>query len=144
MLDVTFQLLFFFIVSFSPADREGQIPVSLPAELGHLDKGPGDPLPADLLEFTSDLTVTVNAQLDGVNDGEISALFVRNITGREEPVDGLSGLRLRLERERTGSPRMVAVKVEADAGLRVRHLTKVMDACRQAGFNRISLAATER
>src|SRR5258708_28735629 len=32
MLDMTFQLLFFFIVSFNPADLEGAVDTSLPSD----------------------------------------------------------------------------------------------------------------
>ena len=32
MLDMTFQLLFFFIINFNPADLEGQMDMSLPSE----------------------------------------------------------------------------------------------------------------
>ena len=32
MLDMTFQLLFFFIINFHPADLEGQMDMALPSE----------------------------------------------------------------------------------------------------------------
>jgi biopolymer transport protein ExbD len=139
LLDVTFQLLFFFVVSFSPADREGHLPVDLPPERAF--DGPVVPqLPAgDAADFPIDVTVKVRSHLDG----QVSALFVRDVTGKEEPVGVLDGLRRRLVEERAALARQGMVKVEADAALRVRHLTKVMDACRQAGFRRVGLSEAE-
>src|SRR4051812_33229913 len=92
MLDMTFQLLFFFITSFNPADQEGQLDMALPSEdIKQAHKAEDvkkDAAPdKNPLEFPSDFTVRVRTQMDGQNDGEISALFVRNIEGKEDPID---------------------------------------------------------
>src|SRR5947209_2126640 len=84
MLDMTFQLLFFFITSFNPADQEGQIDMALPSEdikAAHKkeDVKPDASPDKNPLEFPSDFTVKVRTQLDKENDGEISDLAVRNI-----------------------------------------------------------------
>jgi hypothetical protein len=87
MLDMTFQLLFFFIVNFHPADLEGEMAMALP-----IDDGGGVAFAAARWpepEFPIDLTVKVRTHADG----EISALFVRDLEGKEEPVDGLAGLK---------------------------------------------------
>jgi biopolymer transport protein ExbD len=136
-LDMTFQLLFFFMASFNPADQEGQIDMALPANGGV--NGPVAP-PVGPPDCQADVTVLVRSRLDGINDGEISALFVRDDLGREEPIEGgLNALRDFLARKRGGPAGKEAVKVEADASLRVRNLSKVMDACRQAGFKNVGL-----
>src|SRR5947209_14741780 len=89
-------------------------------------------------QFPVDLTVKVRAQLDGVNQGEVSALSIRNIDGREDPVDGLDALRRELARLRDGQlSNSDTVHVEADPSLRVRSLARVMDVCRQAGFRNV-------
>src|SRR5262245_27217512 len=102
MLDLTFQLLFFFIINFHPAaTTEGQIDLALPAgrdaQLGNPQEGI-DPPPKDA--FPADLTVEVRTQLDGVNDGDISALFVQNAQGGAVPVAGLDGLKRQLQAAR--------------------------------------------
>ena len=94
-------------------------------------------------EFPSDLTVKVRTQLDGTNDGEISALFVRNLEGREEPVDGLTGLRKFLKDKRETLTNKEAIKVQGDGKLKVRSVMKVMDVCRKAGFPNVSFVPPE-
>src|SRR5262249_56444197 len=86
------------------------------------------------MDFPSDLTVMVRTQQDGVNDGEISALFVRNIEGKESPIDGgLAGLRGYLAKRREEMTNKDNIKVQGDSKLKVRSLMTVMDACRKAG-----------
>lgn len=149
MLDMSFQLLFFFIVNFNPADLEGAVDMALPSEAekaahskekmdpmkGH-DK---DPTP----EFPSDLTVKVRTQMDGRNDGEISAISVRNLEGKEDPVDGVAGLTKYLTDKRQGLTNKDGVKLQGDGKLKVRSIVKVMDACRDAGFANISFVLPE-
>jgi len=144
MLDMTFQLLFFFIMNFNPADLEGEMNMSLPVDAekqahkaedvkkdSKTDKNP-EP------EFPSDLTVKVRTQLDGVNDGEISDIAVRNIEGKEEPVGNIDGLKKYLNDKRESLTNKDAVKVQGDGKLKVRSVMKVMDACRQVGFKNVS------
>jgi biopolymer transport protein ExbD len=149
MLDLTFQLLFFFIVNFHPADLEGQMDMSLPSDaekqahkqedVKKESKADKDPEPV----FESDLTVKVRTQLDGVNDGEISAIFVRTLEGREEPVDGIEGLMKYLRDKQETLTNKEALKLQGDGKLKVRSIMKVMDACRKAGFNNISFVPPE-
>jgi biopolymer transport protein ExbD len=149
MLDMTFQLLFFFIVNFHPADLEGEMAMALPvdAEIQAKDqkdvkkesKTDKDAEP----EFPSDLTVKVRTQLDGTNDGEISAIFIRNLEGKEEPVDGLDGLKTYLVDKRESLTNKEAIKVQGDGKLKVRNVMKVMDKCREAGFGNVSFVPPE-
>ena len=99
-------------------------------------KADKDPEP----EFPSDLTVKVRTQLDGVNDGEISSIFVRNPEGKEDPVDNVAGLKKFLMEKRESLTNKNAIKVQGDGKLKVRNVLKVMDACRQAGFSNVSFA----
>jgi biopolymer transport protein ExbD len=148
MLDMTFQLLFFFIINFNPADQEGQIEMALPSEeikAAHKDK-PSEPKGADKdpLEFPSDLTVKVRTALDGVNDGDISALAIRNIEGKETPVDGgVGGLKDKLIEMRKELTQKDNIKVQGDGKLKMKSLLKVMDACKQAGFKNVSMVPPE-
>jgi biopolymer transport protein ExbD len=148
MLDMAFQLLFFFIMNFNPADLEGQLEMSLPtdtekqahrAEDVKQDAKAGNPD----LEPPSDLTVKVRTQLDGVHDGEISAIFVHKLESREEPVDGLGGLKAYLKKAQATVANREAIKIQADGKLKLRSTLRVMDACRQAGFKNISFVPPE-
>jgi biopolymer transport protein ExbD len=149
MLDLTFQLLFFFIFNFHPADLEGQMDLSLPTAADKQAHRAEDVKPdaksdkEPELEFPSDLTVKVRTQLDGVNDGEISAIFVRSIEGKEEPVEGLAGLKKYLEQKRATLTNKEAIKVQGDGKLRVRSIMRVMDVCRQSGFKNVSFVPPE-
>jgi biopolymer transport protein ExbD len=148
MLDMAFQLLFFFIMNFNPADLEGQLDMSLPTEVEKQAHDPKDVKPDSKagnpdLEPPSDLTVKVRTQLDGVHDGEISAIFVHKLESREEPVDGLGGLKAYLRKAQATVANKEAIKIQADGKLKLRSTLKVMDACRQAGFKNISFVPPE-
>jgi biopolymer transport protein ExbD len=143
MLDMTFQLLFFFIVNFhpTPSTIEGQMEMALPAENARApgnDPGVGEPA------FPTDLTVKVRTQLDGVNDGAISSLAIHNAQGKEQAVEGgLPGLKARLAQMRAGLQEKNNVKVQGDGKLKVKNLLSVMDACKEAGFENVSMVPPE-
>lgn len=149
MLDMTFQLLFFFIMNFNPADMEGEMDMALPVdaekqakkqeEVKKDSKADKDPAP----EFQSDLTVKVRTQLDGANDGEISDISISNLEGKVESVGNLDGLKKALAERREGLSNKEAIKVQGDGKLKVRNLMKVMDICRNAGFANVSFVPPE-
>ena len=147
MLDMAFQLLFFFIINFNPSDLEGQMDLSLPSEAekaAHKREQQDPTTKADKeMDFPSDLTVKVRTQQDGIHDGEISALFVRNINSKEEPVDGLNGLREYLLRAQESVSNKEAIKIQGDGKLKVKSMLKVMDECRKAGFKNVSFVQPE-
>ena len=92
------------IINFHPADFEGQLDMALPSEdvkAAHAKKDVDkekkpekEPTP----DFPSDLTVKVRTQADEAGQGGISAIFVRNLEGKEEVVNGLDGLKKYLEK----------------------------------------------
>jgi biopolymer transport protein ExbD len=153
MLDMTFQLLFFFIATVNPnstRDVEGQLDLALPSEEVKQAHKPEDvkkdaaPDKDPALDFPSDLTVQVRTQTDGINDGEISALSVRNIDGKVDPVEGgLAGLKTYLEGRRKDTTNQDNIKVQSDGKLKVRSLLRVMDVCRNAGFKNVSMVPPE-
>lgn len=148
MLDMTFQLLFFFIVSFNPADLEGAVEMALPSDKDKAAHNPKDVDPKarpddQIPEFPSDLTVKVRTQMDGINDGLISAISVRNLEGKEDPVDKIDGLKKYLREKRAGLVNKEAVKIQGDGKLKVKSIIEVMDACREAGFPNISFVPPE-
>jgi biopolymer transport protein ExbD len=156
MLDMAFQLLFFFIMTFNPADLEVRMKLSLPVEevkQAHDQKDvKSKGTDVDPPEFPSDLTITIRSMQDGPHAGTISALFVRDIQGKEEPIlvrrpdhlkkgmepDLLDALRAYLKDRRDKVEHKDAIKAQGDSKLKVASFIKVMDACRQAGFKNVS------
>jgi biopolymer transport protein ExbD len=146
MLDMTFQLLFFFIMNFNPADLEGQLEMALPAanEPCHVRPKAGEALDVPnngAVEFPIDLTVEVRAR--PVGEGGISALSVKAIDGRSEPIDNLDALEKYLIDKHATSNNHDAIKIRSDSRLCIKHLMKVMDVCKTAGFTKTTLIPPE-
>ena len=150
MLDMTFQLLFFFIVNFkaTPTLQEGQLEMALPSQqaTSNRDNQVQRPDPHDVeVQFPAELTVKVRTQLVEGSAGFISALSVQH-NEREDQVDGLlKGLKAFLEakRETLAEGKRDNIKVQGDGKLKVREMMKVMDVCRQAGFTNVSMVPPE-
>jgi biopolymer transport protein ExbD len=144
MLDMAFQLLFFAIMNFHPADFEGQLDFSLPSDT-IIDCGPNIPnqQPGPEPEFLADLTVQVISRHDGIQDGEISYVSIRTLEGRLESVEDIAGLKRYLLEKRAGLNTKDAIKLQGDGRLKVRNILKVMDACREAGFKDICFVPPE-
>jgi len=163
MLDVAFQLLAFFIMTYNPSDLEGQLDLGLPSDaekaahkkedVNPQAKTDKDPEP----EFPSDLTISVRALQGGDFAGNISSIFVRNIAGAETPIKGLrrtivksgkvedqddqdllEGLGAYLTEAKKTVTNKEAVKIQADGSLRIKKVLKIMDVCRKNGFAKIS------
>jgi biopolymer transport protein ExbD len=150
MLDMAFQLLAFFILTYRPSDLEGQMQLALPsheAKAAH-QKENVDPAVANdkdpTLEIPTDLTVIVKTQNDGVNNGVISALTVEDRSGPatirpasadQTPTEALTKY---LQRVKETVDNKTAIKLQADSRLKWESVVQVMDACRKAGFENIS------
>jgi biopolymer transport protein ExbD len=160
MLDMTFQLLFFFISLFNPnagAERliEGQMDLTLPGTAkkdsakAATDPDKVDPMAIsnkkedqeeDLdLDIPSDLTVIVTTQIDGTHDGTINALFVEDRAGKTQVDldDGLAELIKYLKEQREKADEKGSIRVQGDSRLRWEAMVKVMDACRKAGYETV-------
>jgi biopolymer transport protein ExbD len=137
MLDMTFQLLFFFILNYHPSALEGQMSMALPNDKQEAKalkpedvKTGSDPedntLPADL-------TVNVKTQNDGYNNGTISQLTVVGRDG-EKPVKDLDGLKSYLESVKESLTNKEDIKIQGDSRLAWGEVIRVMDVCTKAGF----------
>jgi biopolymer transport protein ExbD len=69
MLDMSFQLMAFFIFTFRPAPTEGQIAMSLPKE----DGGPADAVPS----ITDDKPVAFLVKVDAAPTGSIASMTLQ-------------------------------------------------------------------
>src|SRR6478752_6547702 len=67
MLDMSFQLMAFFIFTFRPMPTEGQIAMSLPAEKGGA---------ADIPSATDDKPVTFVVRVDATENGQIARMVL--------------------------------------------------------------------
>jgi biopolymer transport protein ExbD len=151
MLDMTFQLLFFFIVNFKGTPPvtliEGQLDMALPSQqqttANPHDKLQGKPDHDPTVEFPADLTVQVGTGVNG--NGLIDSLQIRDNQGVVDGVNGgLKGLTDALIKRREGGLQQKAnIKVQGDGKLKVRYLVQVMDACRRAGFTNVSMVPPE-
>jgi biopolymer transport protein ExbD len=146
MLDMTFQLLFFFILNYHPPTSEGEINYNLPAPdetaaASQIDnpKPSGDDSEEEL-KSNADLTVLVRTQHDGKNDGLISEVRVREERpgGQETTVsveDGkLDKLITFLKNTRPNLANQDDIFIQGDSRLKWSGMIYVMDACRKAGF----------
>ena len=164
MLDMVFQLLFFFIVAYDPGRVEGQMDLALPIDKAQQTaaKDPKDIDPKQLgdpldLQLEADLTVVVTTQRAGIgqsSDGKISELKItdtkanveglaipKKLNARNESVPDFEILEKELKRLREGLSNKEGITIQADGPLHWANVVRVMDACRRAGFQDISFAA---
>jgi biopolymer transport protein ExbD len=140
MLDMTFQLLFFFILNYHPSALEGQMAMSLPVDnaenAAHKQEDVKTTSEDDQGQLPADLTVMVKTQNDGINNGIISQLTVVGRSGAKEVKD-LADLTAYLKdvkaREQLSNKDDVTIK--GDSRLTWKSMMQVVDACRGAGFN---------
>jgi biopolymer transport protein ExbD len=143
MLDMAFQLLFFFVVTYNPSDLEGQMELSLPSEQVARAKNEKDVDPSkgpdknQALELPADVTVIVNTAHDGINDGKINALHIEERSGQIHP-NNLEQLKAELLKIRERAENKEGIKIQGDGKLKWDEVVKVMDVCRAAGFPNIS------
>lgn len=145
MLDMAFQLLAFFVMTYHPSDLEGHMELSLPseniskansAEEVKTDAAVDKDKPVDL---PVSLTVIVRTQRDNVNTGTISGITLQEDTGSHS-VDTLDKLLDELKTRRAEVANKENIKIQADAKLKWSEVVQVMDVCKQAGFTNISFA----
>ena len=139
MLDMTFQLLAFFILTFQPQSAlEGAMGFTLPTTGQPAGPEAAPPLTEPPLDETANVTVVVKAIRDGVSDGNISALILQVPEG-ETLVRDLDALRalLRQMKPATGPGQ---VRIAAESKLKYACVMEVMDACLQSGFANVGFS----
>ncbi len=145
MLDMTFQLLAFFILTFQPAAvEEGQIEFSLPASgeakaKQEQDVDPNKP-PDTELALKSQVTVVLKAD-HSVNEGAISAIIIQTPQG-ETSVPNLKDLSKYLKGKRDSQDlnNKDDIQIQAESKLKYAYVIEAMDTCIQAGFQHVGFA----
>jgi biopolymer transport protein ExbD len=136
MLDMTFQLLTFFIFTYKPSALEAQMDFTLPATGEAKAKNPDDvdpnrPSDADLAP-KSQLTITVKTQQGG-GKGGISQIVVRSPSG-ERTFFTPGELGEYLKSVRPDLQNKDDVQIECESKLKYAEVIRVVDTCRSAKF----------
>jgi biopolymer transport protein ExbD len=142
MLDLAFQILLFFIMTYHPSQlEEGQMDLSLPDAAQTQAESPKDanPLPSTTgeLELPSEVTVFVKTQHSEQSPGDISLITVQDKVKKHDE-EKTPGFFKYLERLRPGLSNQNDIKIQADSGLKYSHVMEIMDLCTRAGFKNIS------
>ena len=139
MLDMTFQLLFFFLLNYHPSALEGQMSMALPAEKQEAKAQSAEQVNAanDAEEeaLPADLTIKVKTQNDGVNNGISTQIVLQGREGDQE-VKNLDDLLAKLKEAKTNGGLQNAndIRIQPDSKLSWASVLKVMDVCAKADF----------
>lgn len=131
MLDMSFQLLSFFIMTFRSPQQEGQLQVDLPRS----DGGSATDI-SSLTEPKEEYTIVVNGDL------EIRALSIRGPAIPESDLKDIATLDARLKevkQSKGGKTSEVSITIESDERLIYARLIEVMDRCKYHGFDSVNL-----
>jgi biopolymer transport protein ExbD len=134
MLDMTFQLLAFFIITFKPTPLEGQMSLMLAAEKVQGGENRNQPAETEPVKPKVDLTVTI-----GSDNGGIDRIQVRQGNQTSDVKGGLDQLYGYLTNLRKEVPELGAqeeITIEADSKLEYSNLIGVMDVCLKTGFKK--------
>ena len=135
MLDMSFQLLSFFILTFRPMPTEGQLAVNLP-KVDASQQIESDPTPPE--EKKDEYTVTL---ISG-SGGEVANISMKGPTGDMGNIRNFADLFDQLKKIPKPSGRGaegVAITVEASNDLVYGRLIDVMDMCKKAGYESVNL-----
>lgn len=145
MLDMAFQLLTFFILTYHPSALEGQMELNLPAagsaKAESIDKVDPNSISESDLELPNDVTVIIKTKKDSINSSIPSQYAVEGRAGTH-PFTTLAELRAFLKKMQQSNEitNKDDVKIQADSQLKYVFVVEVMDACTAAGFKRIGFA----
>lgn len=161
MLDMSFQILAFFIMTYHPSALEGHVPGSLvpPDNFAKKskDNNPAVPSEQNLLSIPEDellpelqeaITVRAKAVVKGQEgvrtEGMLSQLFIKTSLDTEPTMladvdvdidKAIGKLEVKLkEMLAKGSTTKANVKLAADGDLRQQYIMMIYDTCKKAGF----------
>jgi biopolymer transport protein ExbD len=139
MLDMSFQLLSFFILTFHPMPIEGQLSINLP-KIDAADKPQDDPTPPE--DKKDEYTVTLIAN----SSGEVGNISMKGPTGDMGNIHNFAELFDQLKKIPKPQGRGaegVAITIEASNDLVYGRLIDVMDMCKKAGYDSVNLMPTK-
>jgi biopolymer transport protein ExbD len=135
MLDMSFQLLAFFVITFNPTAPEGHLDMALPKEEGGASAAPPS---VDVTEEQEELTVTVEAD----QGGAISDIRVGGAASAEGKSVGPDSQELfkELKGRLKAGGKPAKVKLEMSDTLRYKLVIKLMDEIQRAGYKSVAPA----
>jgi biopolymer transport protein ExbD len=159
MLDMTFQLLFFFLLNYHPQAQEGQMDLALPTEKPKVSRENTSSAPEsslsdepDKLDDPPEVTVIIKSVQGDASDenvGQISAITVHLKEGDtpiEVPEGGtvkdlLKALQDHLAKVRETVGNKTDIMMKGERKLKWQYVVKVRDACEKAGFTNAHFSA---
>ena len=142
-LDMSFQILFFFIMNYHPSALEGQMDLSLPAageaRAQSIEQVDPNNVPDTEIEMKSELTVVIRTPHDNINDGAISQISVTGDQGGTD-VSSVEGLEKYLKSVQKDLTNKTDINIQADSRLKYYFVVQVMDACVKAGYPNVGFA----
>ncbi len=153
-LDMSFQILAFFIMTYHPSALEGHIPGSLVPPEKVATKGQVNKVEVDLSSVTPDAllaetaeAITVNIKGSVKSPGEPNQFLMRRAADTNDQVvadtetggldQGIKALTQRLKETQKEVNEKSNIKLIADGEIRQEFVMKVYDACKKAGFHKI-------
>ena len=142
MLDLAFQVLLFFILTYHPSQlEEGQMNLSLPDAAQAQAANPKDAKPdasiSGDLELPAEITDFVKTQHDDRALGKISLIAVEDRV-KKENLETPEALRKYLQKIRGGLSNQNDIKIQADSGLKYNYVIEIMDMCTRVGFKNVA------
>jgi biopolymer transport protein ExbD len=135
-LDMTFQLLFFFVATFNPRPTEGQLAINLPKVDATDSPPPLEPLPPD--DKKDEYTITVYAG----SGGDVALLGLKGPTVNAENIKTFADLfnQLKAITKPAGKgAEGVSITIESSPDLVYSRLIEIMDLCKKAGYESVNL-----
>jgi biopolymer transport protein ExbD len=130
MLDMSFQLMAFFILTFRPAPSEAQLALTLPKE-----DGGGQSVPTLSIDAEDDELIV---QVYAADNGNIASITAAPKTGNV-PLGADTGALFKYLRDRAAaSTKAPKLKYEIAERLNYQFVIKLLDEGRRAGYDRIS------
>jgi len=147
MLDMAFQLMFFFIATFNPiAASEGEVDLSLPSKSASVAQDQKkvdlkDPTHKEEIDDKAELTISLRGYQDARNKGLVSAVTVKTTAGEEAitgtPDEREKKLREKLlaalpsEDEKAENKKGATVRIEAESDVRWSEVMRFVDIARK-------------
>ncbi len=129
MLDMSFQLMAFFILTFRPTPTEAQLGLTLPAA-----DGGGAAVPALSLDVADDeLIVQVYAAANGAIADVVAAPKTGNV-----PLGPDTAKLFAYLKDKKGDGAAQKLKLELGESLNYQYVIKLLDEANRAGYDRIS------
>ena len=140
MLDLVFNILAFFVMTYQPPLATKDYEVNLPAPK---PQGQGQGSSAESVNIDdTPLFNDLNVKLTAGETGQLAKLVIEN---KEVPiVEGLqSGLIREIQRLNKSVGGIEAINIVSPADLKYRYLVSVVEACEQAGIRKINFAGQQ-